>query len=108
MKKSYLMVAILSISIFQLSGCGQTSDEQMSNDNIEDVENVLNADSRLSQSVEEPVLEGDLSDAEILGLQFMREEEKLARDVYVSLYEQWGLMPFKNISKIHDKFDYCW
>jgi len=28
---------------------------------------------------------------------FMREEEKLARDVYDSMYQQWGLMPFGNI-----------
>lgn len=34
---------------------------------------------------------------EIAGLKFMREEEKLARDVYLKLYEAWGLNPFKNI-----------
>lgn len=30
---------------------------------------------------------------------FMREEEKLARDVYLKLYDQWQLMPFKNIAQ---------
>jgi hypothetical protein len=30
-----------------------------------------------------------LSADEIAGLQFMREEEKLARDVYVTLYQPW-------------------
>jgi hypothetical protein len=29
----------------------------------------------------------------------MREEEKLARDVYLTLYRKWGLPVFKNISK---------
>jgi len=29
----------------------------------------------------------------------MREEEKLAHDVYVTLYEQWGLPIFQNISQ---------
>ena len=29
----------------------------------------------------------------------MREEEKLAHDVYVTLYEQWGLRVFGNISR---------
>lgn len=29
---------------------------------------------------------------------FMREEEKLARDVYLKFYEAWGLSPFANIS----------
>ncbi len=32
-------------------------------------------------------------------LTFMREEEKLARDVYLSLYEQWGLRVFRQIAK---------
>lgn len=33
------------------------------------------------------------------GLRFMREEEKLARDVYVFLYDKWGIQIFKNISE---------
>jgi hypothetical protein len=36
---------------------------------------------------------------EAASLQFMREEEKLAHDVYVTLYEQWGLRVFNNISR---------
>ena len=35
---------------------------------------------------------------EAAGLAFMREEEKLAHDVYAALYEKWGLPVFKNIS----------
>ncbi len=37
--------------------------------------------------------------AEVAGLQFMREEEKLARDVYQRLYAQWGTQVFSNIAK---------
>ena len=33
------------------------------------------------------------------GILFMREEEKLARDVYLTLYEIWGLNIFQNIAK---------
>ena len=40
-----------------------------------------------------------LSDVEISGILFMREEEKLARDVYLYLYEIYPLRPFLNISK---------
>jgi len=40
-----------------------------------------------------------ISPAEAAALQFMREEEKLAHDVYVTLYEQWGLRVFNNISR---------
>ncbi|GEM_PF-221940 len=44
--------------------------------------------------------EGDvLSDAEIAGLKLMREEEKLARDVYLALYDKWDLPIFSNIAK---------
>ncbi|MCK4901592.1 MAG: DUF2202 domain-containing protein [Anaerolineales bacterium] len=52
----------------------------------------------LSEVVTSPA-NGELSEAEAAGLIFMREEEKLARDVYITLYDQWGLPLFQNISK---------
>lgn len=39
-----------------------------------------------------------LSSVETDTLKFMREEEKLARDVYITLYNQWQLPVFSNIS----------
>jgi hypothetical protein len=42
---------------------------------------------------------GSLSDAEIEGILYMREEEKLARDVYLTLYEAWELPIFQNIAR---------
>lgn len=39
-----------------------------------------------------------LTDAEVEGLLYMREEEKLARDVYLALYDMWGLNIFQNIA----------
>lgn len=46
------------------------------------------------------VIQGaDLTEAEMDGILFMREEEKLARDVYIYLYEIYPLNPFLNISK---------
>lgn len=44
------------------------------------------------------VPENELTAAEAAGLQFMREEEKLARDVYVALYDLWGANIFNNIA----------
>jgi hypothetical protein len=41
---------------------------------------------------------GELSAEEAAALLFMREEEKLAHDVYVTLYEQWGQPTFQNIA----------
>ncbi len=40
----------------------------------------------------------ELSEKEIDALLYMREEEKLAHDVYVGLYEKWGTKIFNNIS----------
>lgn len=41
---------------------------------------------------------GDLDETETAALLFMREEEKLAHDVYVALYDTWGLPVFQNIA----------
>ncbi len=46
-----------------------------------------------------PDAEEQLSAIESSGILFMREEEKLARDVYLYLYEIYPLRPFLNISK---------
>ncbi|MEK8016069.1 MAG: DUF2202 domain-containing protein [Candidatus Parabeggiatoa sp.] len=47
--------------------------------------------------LEQPLAE--ISEAEITTLSFMREEEKMARDVYITLYEVWQTPIFANISK---------
>jgi hypothetical protein len=41
----------------------------------------------------------ELNDSETDGLLLMREEEKLARDVYNKLYEIWNLSVFSNIAR---------
>ena len=41
---------------------------------------------------------GALTADEIAGLLFMREEEKLARDVYLTMHELWGMNIFNNIA----------
>ncbi len=41
----------------------------------------------------------ELSTQEIEDILYMREEEKLARDVYLFLYERWGAQIFENIAK---------
>ncbi len=40
-----------------------------------------------------------LSAAEIENLQFIYEEEKLARDVYLFLYDEWGISVFSSIAR---------
>jgi len=39
-----------------------------------------------------------LTEAEVEGLLYMREEEKLAHDVYITLYQAWGTPVFQNIA----------
>jgi hypothetical protein len=46
---------------------------------------------------------GELTPDEIAGLTYMREEEKLARDVYTTLYEAWGQRIFSNIARSEQK-----
>ncbi len=41
----------------------------------------------------------ELSSEEITSIKYMREEEKLARDVYLKLYDYWKLPVFSNIAK---------
>lgn len=45
------------------------------------------------------VVSGTVTDAESTGLLFMREEEKMARDVYTYMYAKYKLPVFLNISK---------
>ncbi len=45
----------------------------------------------------------EVNPGEMDGLVFMREEEKLARDVYLTLYENWGKRVFINISGSEQK-----
>ena len=40
-----------------------------------------------------------LTEVEAGDLLFMREEEKLARDVYITMYAEWGVNVFDNISQ---------
>jgi hypothetical protein len=62
------------------------------------------ADNQLNTSIDPVNLESqlaaasDLSSEEIAGLLLMREEEKLAHDVYIALYEKWDLKIFLNIA----------
>lgn len=41
----------------------------------------------------------EINARQIADLVFIREEEKLARDVYLSMYEEWGLKIFRQIAR---------
>jgi hypothetical protein len=63
--------------------------------------NVSNQQSRISDRSAhtfDPNTAAVLTDVEIEGLIYMREEEKLARDLYLALYDKWGMPVFQNIA----------
>lgn len=80
MKKTGIFAFVLMTSLL-LAGCVSESSE-------------------ISENSAPEVLEipQNLSSGEIAGLVKMREEEKLARDVYTTLGKQWGSQIFVNIS----------
>jgi len=45
----------------------------------------------------------DINQKEKAALIYMREEEKLARDVYLTLFEKWNFIIFKNIANSEDR-----
>ena len=77
-KTTYLSVVIFCLSLTMVS-CEKEESTQSNSDSLK---------STLTITIEEEE-----------GLQFMREEEKLAQDVYIVLYELWGNTIFKNISE---------
>lgn len=63
--------------------------------------NINNSQSRIAERSEhifDPNTAAALTSVEMEGLIYMREEEKLARDVYLALYDMWGMPVFQNIA----------
>lgn len=91
MKTQFLIIGLIYLISLTIFGCNDNTpveptlyNNQMS---IEIIKTTI--DSLPTES---------LNDSEIAGLLFMREEEKLARDVYITFYQKYGLRVFNNIS----------
>jgi hypothetical protein len=80
MKTTAILGAVLITS--QLAACGRP--DHRTDSPIPNAE--ANAEADAEASVDED-------------LRFLREEEKLARDVYLTLFEKWQLMPHRNIAE---------
>ena len=65
---------------------------------IVDEEGNTSIDNEVLETTISIAAESGLTEAEAEGLVFMREEEKLARDVYLTLYGQWNIPIFQNIA----------
>jgi hypothetical protein len=96
MKKLIELSSIL-LTIFVLTACGGSS-----NDTPPLVEVDVNGSTAINANTLANSLNNippsDLSAAEEESLAFMREEEKLARDVYTALYDIYGTRIFTNIA----------
>jgi hypothetical protein len=103
MKKRILTlgtVMIFVLGVFSLTSC----DNGFADDPLEDATPTYAADEAVSTDTSNVTCISDLpmeelSDSEVVGITYMREEEKLARDVYTYLYDKWNIITFNNISK---------
>jgi hypothetical protein len=95
MKQTVIVLATLSLFIY--TGCeeGQAS-EPLSTDGAEIMmhDDLDNLAEQIAAYPKE-----DIQTVAIEGLLYMREEEKVARDVYIALGNKWNLRVFKNISR---------
>ncbi len=86
------LLPVLGLFIFlAFVGCGSVANTGQSDDNM--ITSGISAETIMNLPSD------SVSQAEIDGLLFMREEEKLARDVYIVLYQAWGQRVFNNISR---------
>lgn len=88
MKKSIIKITLLSTTLLVAASCSkdETVDPQSSYNQGQVTQQINNLPKET------------LSAAEKNSLLVMREEEKLAKDVYVTLYKKWNLNIFNNIS----------
>jgi hypothetical protein len=82
-----------AVLIFSVNSCSK-NDKSSNNTGNNGNGNLVDLQAQVNGLPNEP-----LNPAELASLPFMREEEKLARDVYIALYNKWGSNIFLNISK---------
>lgn len=100
------------IAVFLFTACtkeniNQTLKDESIQESIEETSSILQVDDEGNTKFDNNVLSNflneataaELSEEEVNGIKFMMEEEKLARDVYIRLYEKWNQQTFKNISE---------
>jgi len=93
--KRYIETIIIAGLLFGISVGFPSCNEEES---VTPVENYANINLSNLQAELNSLPKETLSDDEINSLMFLREEEKLARDVYITLYSKWGAKIFNNIS----------
>lgn len=127
-RKPLLAVALLSVLVILLASCGGGQSGEQSGGATEEetapsttteatmteaiapgseTTDVTRVDEEGATTLDQGTLSGalaqnptgELTEEEVQGILYVREEEKLARDVYITLYERWGLPIFQNITR---------
>lgn len=102
--KNLLITSLFLISLPLTVACNSTPNidqvsEGLSNQANIEIETIDSDDAgSTATSSSTIVMNSALTELEISDLSFMREEEKLAHDVYIYLYDRWGLNVFQNIA----------
>ena len=91
LKRSVLFITFSAL-LFTVISCSKDDPSANNSNNTGNI-NVANLQAQINSLPREP-----LNPTELSSLSFMREEEKLARDVYITLYNKWGVNIFTNIS----------
>lgn len=97
-------LSLVGLLFFVGAGCQPIMAPNITEGDIDGITSLLHVDEEWNSTIDVDALEmvvqestGALSKEEVAGLAYMREEEKLARDVYMALYDMYGLRPFANI-----------
>lgn len=93
MKTKSLLYSVVYMLSLAFIGC-DSNPASSQNSNLNSSENQT-----IDMTELEKIVADDLSPAEEAGLLFMREEEKVARDVYAYFYNKYKLNVFSNINK---------
>ena len=85
-----IMVLTILLSSLLVTNCSSSSNTEINDDSENQSVSGININDLNYE---------ELSPEETAGLMFMREEEKLARDVYNTLHTKWGIRVFNNIAQ---------
>ncbi len=97
--RHYIFISIATTLLF-FTSCNKDNDITIDDDNTPNVEETNVNQSALYNKIESAILafpKEDLDDSELAGLLLMREEEKLARDVYEYMHQKYNMKIFENI-----------
>ena len=93
---SFILTSIIAISAM---GCDQADSGLASHDMVSDGAYALDENLGAVQAELAKLAIESVSAEEAAGLLYMREEEKLAHDVYAAMFVKWNITPFANITR---------